>query len=226
MNPPQGSTPEGIPPEGDPEELDPITEALLGAVVHPVRAAIWRRLGESDPVSAKGIAEELGLPATTVAEEMRRMKETGVIEEKDTRKRRGTVERFFGAAPDARVMDDETWVKLTLLQRKQYLVEFTRSLVARLSSGIESGAAAAPGGSIFWSTAYALDPKGWEEMAVLHRRAAAEVERVAGEASARLRESPGPSRRGCSAVVFFGMPERDAPAPIQGGSAGTGEPGA
>jgi DNA-binding transcriptional ArsR family regulator len=181
---------------------------LATAMSHPTRSKIVRALLET-PQSATGIAESLGLPKSTVSEELRRLKADGLIEEVSQRNRRGAVERMFSATRAGRLVGPEEWKGLRTSEKRSLILGTIQALRQWLSSALAWNSGDFSSDSYWVANIHTVDERGWSELVTMHQRALEESERIVAESAARLANGSDPARRGCSAFILFEMPDQD-----------------
>jgi DNA-binding MarR family transcriptional regulator len=160
-----------------------------------------RHLADDEPASATRLSRRLGLPVSTVSEELRRLRTKGLIEET------GALERRFTATREGRRLAEENWRALAPARKGQMVHAFFRGLLARVAAASRWNASDFSADSVWVSTVHALDDQGWQALAALHRSFVAESERIVAESARRSAVGGYEARlRACSASIFFEMP--------------------
>jgi DNA-binding transcriptional ArsR family regulator len=181
-------------------------KALADAVGHRVGYAIFRVLTER-PASAKELAALLSQPRSTVGDQLRKLVECGLVESAGEKARRGTTERFYRVAPNARWLDDDATRRLGPRQKRATALRVAREAMADTSLALRGDRLDQRDDWCVASSRIVLDPRGWKELAEIHRRAAEEVERVRDESAARLDDGAEESLRAISWLMLLELPE-------------------
>lgn len=180
--------------------------ALVDTVGHRVGYAIYRILTER-PASARELATLLSQPRSTVGEQLRKLIAGGLIESVGEEVRRGTTERFYRAAPSSRYLDDDATGKLDPGQKRRTALRVAREAAVDTSTALRSDRLDHRNDWCVASSRIAVDPRGWEELAEIHRRAVEEVERVREQSAERLGGEAGEQLRAISWVMLLEMPD-------------------
>ncbi len=90
---------------------DPTPDALIGALVHPLRREILRTLHEAEEArSPRELALVLGYPLSDVGHHVGVLADSNVLALTDVVTARGSTERFY-----ASTVDDDGWLQLVLI---------------------------------------------------------------------------------------------------------------
>jgi DNA-binding transcriptional ArsR family regulator len=178
----------------DPPPIDP---RLVMSVAHPLRIKILEAL--SDHVaSPNALAEKFETGLTGVAYHTRALDRLGALELVDTAQRRGAIEHFYKAAPNAFV-GDPGWRKVppSLLGgvSAATLQTFLDKAIAALEAGTLDGRAE----TVFRWMPLSLDEEGWKEVVAIMEEATKLMLAAHVRSQDRLTESGG--RNAVSAVV-------------------------
>ena len=180
--------------------------ALVDTVGHRVGYAIFRVLTER-PASATELAALLSQPRSTVGDQLRKLIDSGLVESAGEERRRGTTERFYRVAPSSRWLDDDATAKLGPREKRTTALRVAREALADTTLALRSDQLDQRDDWCVASSRVAVDPQGWKELAVIHRRAAEEVERVRDESAERLDQEGGDSLRAISWLMLLELPE-------------------
>jgi DNA-binding transcriptional ArsR family regulator len=98
----------------------------VNAIVHRPRQRIMAILVQR-PASAAELAAELGLEADAVRYQLRRLQGWGMIEESESRQRRGTLERYYVARDSELLFDDEEVSRLDIGVNNRLAIDILRT---------------------------------------------------------------------------------------------------
>jgi hypothetical protein len=181
-------------------------EALVNTVGHRVGYAIFRALTER-PASARELAALLSQPRSTVGDQLRKLIASGLIESAGEEARRGTTERFYRVAPGSRWLDDEVTGKLDPRQKRRTALRVAREAAADTSLALRSDRLDHRNDWCVGSSRIVVDPRGWKELAEIHRHALEEVERVREESADRLDDEAEGQLRAISWLMLLELPD-------------------
>ncbi len=181
-------------------------KALVDAVGHRLGYAIFRVLTER-PASARELADLLGQPRSTVGDQLRKLVANGLVVSAGEEPRRGTTERFYRAAPNSRWLDDDVTAKLGSREKRRTALRVAREAATDTTLALRSDLLDQRNDWCVASSRIVVDPRGWKELAEIHRRAAEEVERVRDESAARLGGADGEQLRAISWVMLLELPD-------------------
>ncbi len=181
-------------------------KALVDAVGHRLGYAIFRVLTER-PASARELADLLGQPRSTVGDQLRKLVANGLVVSAGEEPRRGTTERFYRAAPNSRWLDDDVTAKLGSREKRRTALRVAREAATNTTLALRSDLLDQRNDWCVASSRIVVDPRGWKELAEIHRRAAEEVERVRDESAARLGGADGEQLRAISWVMLLELPD-------------------
>ena len=149
---------------GRPSPPDDWDTRLAKALAHPLRVKILellnRRVG-----SPRDIADELGAKLGDVGYHTRMLRDYGVVELVETRRRRGAVQHFYRATTRA-VLDDEQWAQLPLAARRGFVGVALQQIAEHLVAATATGGFDRDDMHVSW-TRFDLDPLGFAELADL-----------------------------------------------------------
>jgi DNA-binding transcriptional ArsR family regulator len=188
------------------EPVDGADKTLVDTVGHRVRYAIFRVLTER-PASARELASILSQPRSTVGDQLRRLIASGLVESVREETRRGATERFYRVAPSSRWLDDDATAKLERRQKRRTAVGVIREAAADTSLALRSDRLDHRNDWCVGSSRVVVDPRGWKELAEIHRHALEEVERVRDESANRLDDEAEESLRAISWVMLLELPD-------------------
>jgi DNA-binding transcriptional ArsR family regulator len=181
-------------------------QALVDAVGHRVGYAIYRVLTER-PASASELAALLSQPRSTVGDQLRKLIASGLVENAGEEARRGTIERFYRAAPNSRWLDDDVTGRLDPRQKRRTALQVARAAATDTSLALQSDLLDQRDDWCVASSRIAVDSQGWTELAEIHRRVLEEVERVREESVERLDGAADEPVRAISWVMLLELPE-------------------
>jgi DNA-binding transcriptional ArsR family regulator len=180
--------------------------ALVDTVGHRVGYAIFRILTER-PASARELADLLSQPRSTVGDQLRKLIASGLVESAGEEAKRGTIERFYRAAPRARWLDDQATGQLDRRQKRQTAIRVVRAAATDTFSALQSDRLDHRNDWCVGSSRIAVDSQGWKELADIHRHALEEVERVREESFDRLEGETDEPVRAISWVMLLELPD-------------------
>ena len=152
------------------------------ALAHPLRIRILAML-EERPASPVQLAPRLGSTLGRVGHHVRVLRDLGLIELVETRRRRGAIEHIYQAAPVPGFSDD-AWQQAGAAVRERVVA----AVLAQIGDYV-SGSAAAGGfdraDANLSRVPLRLDESGWQELAEAGRRFLAEVDDIQTRAGER-----------------------------------------
>jgi len=187
------------------EPVDGADKTLVDTVGHRVGYAIFRVLTERS-ASARELASILSQPRSTVGDQLRRLIADGLVEIAGEEARRGTTERFYRVAPTSRWLDDDATSKLEGRQKRRTALGVIREAAADMSLALRSDRLDHRNDWCVGSSRVVVDPRGWKELAEIHRHALEEVERVRDESANRLDDEAEEPLRAISWVMLLELP--------------------
>jgi DNA-binding transcriptional ArsR family regulator len=170
-----------------PKAVKPVTHVhdprYLKALAHPLRIRILAMLDEA-PASPVQLAQRVDASLGTVAYHVRTLSNLGLIKLVATHQRRGATEHVYEAVEHPR-FDDESWDALGPVAKQRLLGAMLRQI------GEYANRSAAAGGfdradSHSTRTAFALDERGWSQLAQATKKWLAEADRIEQAAKKRL----------------------------------------
>jgi DNA-binding transcriptional ArsR family regulator len=170
-----------------PKAVKPVTHVhdprYLKALAHPLRIRILAMLDEA-PASPVQLAQRVDASLGTVAYHVRTLSNLGLIKLVATHQRRGATEHVYKAVEHPR-FDDESWDALGPMAKQRLLGAMLRQI------GEYANRSAAAGGfdradSHTTRTAFALDERGWSQLAQATKKWLAEADRIEQAAKKRL----------------------------------------
>jgi len=188
------------------EAVAGLDNALVDTVGHRVGYAIFRALTER-PASARELAALLSQPRSTVGDQLRKLIASGLVESTGEEARRGTIERFYRAASGSRWLDDDATGKLDPRQKRRTALRVAREAMADTSLALRSDLLGHRNDWCVGSSRIAVDPRGWRELAEIHRHALEEVERVRDESAERLGDDAEEPLRAISWLMLLELPD-------------------
>jgi DNA-binding MarR family transcriptional regulator len=180
--------------------------ALVDTIGHQVQYAIFRVLTER-PASARELADLLSQPRSTVGDQLRKLIARGLVVSVGEEVRRGTTERFYRIAPDARWLDDDATAKLDSREKRRTALRVAHQAATDTTLALRSDLLDQRNDWCVASSRIVVDPRGWKELGEVHRRTAEEVERVRDESAARLDGGGEEQLRAISWVMLLELPD-------------------
>lgn len=188
------------------------------ALAHPLRIRILALLSERD-ASPVQLLPHLDAKLGTVAYHVRTLEKLGLVEEVDTRQRRGAIEHVFRARPP--LISDDAWAGASPLT-KQVFASAALSQIAQFADQSAMAGGFERRDAHMTRSAFKVDEQGWSALAEASKRWLEEISRLRAEASERL-EASGEAGFDAGAVImvfealaFFAAPpatsERGSPA--------------
>lgn len=181
-------------------------EALVDTIGHRVGYAIYRVLTER-PASERELATHLSQPRSTVGDQLRKLIASGLVESAGEKARRGTTERFYRVARNSRWLDDDVTSRLDPRQKRRTALHVAREAAADASLALQADRLDDRDDWCVGSSRIVVDPRGWRELAEIHRQAVEEVERVRDESADRLEDGADEPLRALSWVMLLEMPD-------------------
>jgi len=191
-----------------PEDRSQKEEALLRAIMHPLRARVLRsvRRGHS---SATDIARALEAPRSSVNEQLRHLSKAGLIYVSEVKNKRGAVQRFYRVHSDSDYFSESELEKIDVQGRKRIDAGIVRMFLTAMAAAMQSENHASPS-SVFWSITRLVDEEAWQQLRTLHRETALQANQLIHEAEERLdRESGSEARVISSSVFLFELPKEE-----------------
>lgn len=168
------------------------------ALAHPLRIRILAML-EERPASPVQLAPRLGSTLGRVGHHVRVLRDLGLIELVETRRRRGATEHIYSAAP-VPAFSDEAWQRAGAAVRRRT----SGALLGQIGEYVAGSAAAGgfdrPNANLS-RVPLRLDEEGWEELASASKRWLAEAEAIQARTVERTRGEP-PLAAGLVLLVF------------------------
>ena len=152
------------------------------ALAHPLRIRILAML-EERPASPVQLAPQLGSTLGRVGHHVRVLRDLGLIELVETRRRRGAVEHIYKAKPVPGFSDD-AWQQAGAAVRERVVA----AVLAQIGDYVSGSAAAGGFGRADANLSripLRLDESGWQELAAAGRRFLAEVDEIHTRAGER-----------------------------------------
>jgi Helix-turn-helix domain len=177
-------------------------QALADLIGHPVGYAIWRVLTERC-ASGSELAAALSQPRSTVGDQLRRLIASGLVESAGEETKRGMTERFYRASRTSRWLDDDATGELDGDQKRRIALRVVREALADTSAALASERLDRRDDWCVASSRFAVDSRGWEELARVHRGAVAEMERIRDESGERLAATGEQPVRAISSVTLL-----------------------
>ena len=189
----------------------PVGAPAAAAMLHPLRARILAYVAEAGSASAKEIAERLAEPKSSVGEQLRRLSEEGLLELVETKPRRGAFERYYMRTERSLEISREEAASLPAEAAREIAISLVRVFMVNAKRAFASSGAWRPAqsDSVWNSTTVQADPQGMEELAAVHQRAAAEVERTRARIHARIKETGAETAVVASSLFLFRLPAQD-----------------
>jgi DNA-binding transcriptional ArsR family regulator len=174
-------------------------------LAHPVRGRVLTALAERPDVTIRRVAERLGEPPRRVRHQVEALVEAGLAEITGEAKRRGVVERRYGAHPELSV-DDEAFDPLSVEVRSRAAIQVIKILLADISVAANAGTLGR--GRDRWEVRFygEVDDLCLRELAEIYHRTFEEIGRTIKEGRKRVWESGEGGTEIVSALFFFEVP--------------------
>lgn len=187
---------------------------IAKAYAHPLRIHILGMLDDR-VASPSEIATELEAPLTHVSYHVRQLASLGLIKLVKTTPRRGAVEHHYTAQIRPTITDD-AWNRTPEIVKKNLVSGWVAQLVAHVKAG------AAEGGfdralSHHTRTPMMLDDKGWQQVSRELEKTLERIDKIAADASARVKKDPESGFRATAAMMLFQGPSSSAGLPEDAG---------
>ena len=198
------------------ERADPVVTLddpkYVKALAHPLRIRILALLAERD-ASPVQLLPHLDATLGTVAYHVRLLEKLGLVEEVDTRQRRGATEHVFRARPP--LISDEAWAAASPMTKQVFASAALGQVAQFANQSAMAGGFERADAHITRST-LKVDEQGWSALAEASKRWLAEIYRIQADAAERLGASPDDGLDvGAVIMVFEALPFFAAP-PVNG----------
>jgi DNA-binding transcriptional ArsR family regulator len=180
----------------------------IEALSHELRLRIALVLSVQ-PASASEIAKELGEPADKVRYQLRTLRDAGLVEVSEERRRRGVVERIYVACEEKMDFTYEEAVLVSEKVRSQFALHLLRVIFRSSVDALSKGAMVEKERTLVSMVPMRVDLRGWEELTRLHRDTLDRTLELKGESTRRLEEGAEPSIRATSVLLWLKDPTRD-----------------
>ena len=184
-----------------------VTERLVTASVHPVRAAMLVRLA-ARPASIGELAIGIGETRSKVRYHARKLIEAGLIEVAGKRPTRGTAETLYRPALSLVVHDGE-FRELGPQEWRRFSERTITLAVHAILASLRSGRFEDRADGTAVHMQMIVDEQGWKEMSKLHLGILENTERVKSEAAERLRVRGDAGFPVASTQFFYELPDPD-----------------
>jgi DNA-binding transcriptional ArsR family regulator len=174
--------------------------AKLEAIDHPLRLAILTSLSLR-PASIKELAEALNVPIGKVRYQLGRLRQAGLAELKEERRRRGVAEQVFFVRPEP--FSREEVAQLSATQRESVVGGILKALLGDALKGARGGAFTRRDDFILARTPLSLDEEGWADTVRIFREALAQLLKVREETRMRLELGEEPTSDAFSFLLLF-----------------------
>lgn len=171
--------------------------AKLEGMNDPLRVTIFTVL-LLKPASAGDLAAELGVPIGRVRYHLDRLRKAGLTELRESRPRRGVVERVYFARPEYISADEAA--NLTEEETGRVNMEALKAIVRDALAAVRSGSLTSREDYMLARAPLRLDEEGWTEAAKLQQETLDRLLEIHGESSARLDRDGG---RPVAALAFL-----------------------
>ena len=183
--------------------------AKLEGMNDPLRMMIQTAL-ILKPSSASDLAAELEIPIGRVRYQLGRMRKAGLAELRESRPRRGVVERLYSIRPDFISIDDAA--NLTAEELGRANMEILKAMVHDFLAAFRSGSFFSREEYMLARSPLRLDEEGWEAASKLQHDTLDRLMEIHGESSARLDRRGGESISALAFLLLFeaapGAPEK------------------
>lgn len=179
--------------------------AVTSVIAHPVRTYCFAVLAERVASPAE-ISRQSGYDVNQVAYHVRQLRDSGLIEEVDSRPVRGAVEHFFRAVQTVELTDAEEQT-LPTDQRRQLAETILSFFNVDAVQSIDADLLFQRTDHFLTRFAYNIDEQGWEDTRDAYRECFEKVKRIEKETSARLEQKKDGGEQGKAQriVSFLGM---------------------
>jgi DNA-binding transcriptional ArsR family regulator len=187
---------------------------IAKAYAHPLRIHILGMLDDR-VASPSEIASELDAPLTHVSYHVRQLASLGLIKLVRTTPRRGAVEHHYTAQIRPTITDD-AWNRTPEIVKKNLVSGWVAQLVAHVKAGATEGGFDRAN-SHHTRTPMTLDDKGWLQISRELAKALERIDKIAAEASQRVKKNPDSGFRATAAMMLFEGPSATAGLPEDAG---------
>jgi DNA-binding transcriptional ArsR family regulator len=164
-----------------------VDQALVRALAHPLRVQILREM-EKGPLSPKQLSVLLAEPLGNVSYHTKVLLDCDCIELVSTQPRRGAVEHFYRARPDASI-GSRSWLKVPPSLRGDMAAEAIDGLTTRAIAALSAGTFQdREGSAVSWSP-LTVDEPGWKEITAILEGVESQFKAVADRSAERLASS-------------------------------------
>src|ERR671912_395170 len=184
--------------------LDLVDPRIAKALSHPMRAHILRILDER-VASPNEIAEMIDERLPNVSYHVRALLDLDCIELVDTAQRRGAIEHYYRAVVRP-FFSDRDWKRLPRSGRQAISGAALQKIWEDVSEALSAGTFESRSDRHLSHDEVVLDEEGWEAVAQLLKDMDADLERIASDSAARLRQSGGGGIPGPGLRVAFRFP--------------------
>jgi DNA-binding transcriptional ArsR family regulator len=177
-------------------------QAKLAALDHPLRLEILTALALR-PASAKELAAELGAPVGKIRYQLGRLRKAGLVEQRESRQRRGVLEQVYVAPPEP--VWDEEFDEVSPPQREKAVAAILKTILSDVTKAMRAGSFARRDDVVVVRTPLRVDQQGWAEATKVHRDALADLLKVRERSMDRIEAGAAPAADAYSFLLLFDM---------------------
>jgi DNA-binding transcriptional ArsR family regulator len=192
------------------------TDAIAEALADPVRGKVYCAVAEAsinsrtgsqptDGISVRRIAEQIHEPRRRVRHHLEVLRRQGLVDRAREERHSGVIEHYFAVVRPPR-LEKPDLTGLSADQQQRIFLGCLRSILASAATALKAGTAVQRPEWAAVRVPVEVDRQGWMELGDLHLRFLEQVEDVAAESQARLRDSKAEAIRAISAFLFFESP--------------------
>jgi DNA-binding transcriptional ArsR family regulator len=186
--------------------LDLVDPRIAKALSHPMRARILRILDER-VASPNEIAEMIDERLPNVSYHVRALLDLDCIELVDTAQRRGAIEHYYRAVVRP-FFSDRDWKRLPRSGRQAISGAALQKIWEDVSEALKAGTFESRSDRHLSHDDVVLDEEGWGAVAQLLKDVDADLERIASDSAARLKESGGEGIPATVVAMQFELPRQ------------------
>jgi DNA-binding transcriptional ArsR family regulator len=194
-------------PTTQPPREAALTERLVTACAHPVRAGVLLRIA-ARPASIGELSVDAGEPRSKVRYHVRRLVDAGLIEIAGQRATRGTVEALYRPAVPLAVSEDE-FREVGLDSWRRFAERAAKLAFQEILLSLRSGVFGDRTDSTAIHMRLFLDEQGWKELAKVHSEAWERTEQIRAQAAERLHVRGETGMRSAATQFLYTLPDPD-----------------
>lgn len=184
-----------------------ISEALVKAASNPIRIKAFAALADR-VASPKELAAEMGEEIEKVAYHVRKLRTLGLIEEVDTKQRRGATEHFYRGVMRPHLSAEE-WESLPIKERNTFSIHILQMIMLSAAEALAAGTFDQRKERHLTRTPLLVDEEGWQELAEIHLEALHRTLEVQARSCERMVTEGTEGFHALAAQVVFEAAEAD-----------------